>query len=532
MKVRKSIKKPKFLFAYFGSLIIVTVILACMGLIAFYGAKNTYDTLAQINCSDSEANVHTDIEEYLWKKKKITASERNAVKRLLVYHFSKTSQRFKVYFDNEEIADTSQTAIMFYYNDSEHCNLELADKKYLECFKTPEFQKYWKTDSERIDGIGSENEKEILPRFYENKSLDLVVREAYIDLENARFIPIRCEIAEHDNKLDGTPCGPVVSIPVENGSKIPEGYTLYKSSAYFPSLSATIEGFDGTDNDAEYGEIYYSSNGLAFEKFYGYKHTPIKCIPFATVYKAQISKAIWLVIIASLILSLMPATIIYNVQKRKYEIFEYRRKMTDAMAHDLKSPMAAISAFAENLSDNVATDKREYYAGKIEEKVAQMNKMVNNILEFSKSENLPAEIKKEDVDIGAVVGKIIADNDHVIAERSLKINCEKKNITIQTDIKLFSQAVSNLINNAVLYSKEDTAIDISFDEKSLVISNTPAKKVDNAAELKQPFVKGSDERSTQGSGLGLAIAENNLAMLGYKLDVGIVDGRFVATVKL
>jgi signal transduction histidine kinase len=194
--------------------------------------------------------------------------------------------------------------------------------------------------------------------------------------------------------------------------------------------------------------------------------------------------------------------------------------------------MAAISAFAENLSDNVATDKREYYAGKIEEKVAQMNKMVNNIQEFSKSENLPAEIKKEDVDVGVVIGKIIADNDHVIAERSLKINCEKKNITIQTDIKLFSQAVSNLINNAVLYSKEGTAIDISFDEKSLVISNTPAKKVDNAAELKQPFAKGSSERGTQGSGLGLAIAENNLAMIGYKLDISSDEGRFVATVRL
>ena len=206
--------------------------------------------------------------------------------------------------------------------------------------------------------------------------------------------------------------------------------------------------------------------------------------------------------------------------------------MTDAMAHDLKSPMAAISAFAENLSDNVATDKREYYAGKIEEKVAQMNKMVNNILEFSKSENLPAEIKKEDVDVGVVIGKTIADNDHVIAERSLKINCEKKNITIQTDIKLFSQAVSNLINNAVLYSKEDTAIDISFDENSLVISNIPKEKIDDAEGLKQPFVKGSAERGTQGSGLGLAIAENNLAMLGYKLDIRSDEGRFVAAVKL
>ena len=530
MKVRKSIKKPEFLFAYFGSLIIVTVILACMGLIAFYGAKNTYDTLAQIKRSDSEVNVHTDIEKYLWKKKKITASERNAVKILLVHHFSNTSQRFKVYFDNEEIADSSQTAYLFYYNDSEQYNLKIADKKYLEYFKTPEYQKYWQTNSEKLAGVGTENEK-ILPRFYENKSLDLVVREAYIDLENARFIPIRCEIAEYDDKLDGTPCGPVVSIPVEK-DKIPDGFTLYKSNSYYPSFQAKIEGFDGTDNDGEYGDIYYSSNGLAFEKFYGYKHTPIKCIPFATVYKAQISKAVWLVIIASLILSLMPATIIYNVQKRKYEIFEYRRKMTDAMAHDLKSPMAAISACAENLSDNIDTENKEYYAGKIQEKVAQMNKMVNDILEFSKSENLPAEIKKEDVDVGVVIGKTIADNDHVIAERSLKINCEKKNITIQTDIKLFSQAVSNLINNAVLYSKEDTAIDISFDETSLVISNIPKEKIDDAEGLKQPFVKGSAERGTHGSGLGLAIAENNLAILGFKLIVSSDEGRFVATVKL
>ena len=34
------------------------------------------------------------------------------------------------------------------------------------------------------------------------------------------------------------------------------------------------------------------------------------------------------------------------------------------------------------------------------------------------------------------------------------------------------------------------------------------------------------------SGLGLAIAENNLAMLGYKLIVSSDEGRFVATVKL
>ena len=528
MKVRKSIKKPKFLTAYFGSLIIVTIILACMGLIAFFGAKNTYDRLAEDGRADYEVNVHTRIENYLWKKRKLTSGDRNDVKKLLVEHYAATSQRFKVIFDNEEIADSSQTAMMFYYDDSGDYNLEIADKKYLEYFKTPELSKYWQTKYERLAEYFDKGR--ILPRYYESKSLELIVWEAYIDIENSRFIPVVCEIYDLENDLNESLRGPVISIPVEKDGKIPEGYKHFTTSGNAHGFQASIEGFEGTDNEDEYTYLEYSGNG--YEKYYGYQSTPLECIPFATVYKTQISGAVWLIILAGLILSLIPSTIIYNVQKRKYEIFEYRRKMTDAMAHDLKSPMAAISAFAENLSDNIATDKREYYAGKIEEKVSQMNKMVNDILEFSKSENSPAVINKVDVDIGDVIRKVIADNEHTIDERSLKINCDKKNLTIQTDLKLFSQAIFNLINNAVLYSKEGSAIDITFDEKSLAISNIPEENVDNAEELKQPFVKGSTERGTKGSGLGLAIAENNLAMLGYKLDVSCDEGRFVTTIKL
>lgn len=528
MKVRKSIKKPKFLTTYFGSLLIVTIILACMGMIAFYGAKNTYDTLAQDDRSESEVNVQKGVETYLWKKRKITASERNDVKSLLVEHYSNTRQRFKVYFDNEEIADSSQSAFMFYYNDSENYNLEIADKKYLEYFKTPELSKYWQTKSERLSEYYDKDR--ILPKHNEGKSLELIVWEAYIDIENSRFIPVVCEIYDMNNNLNEKLRGPVVSIPIEKDGKIPEGYTLFRTSGNSHGFQATIEGFEDTDNEDEYNYLEYSDNG--FDKYYGYKYTPLEYIPFATVYSAKIKAAVILMLVIAIFFSLIPATIVFNVQKRKYDIFEYRRKMTDAMAHDLKSPMAAISAFAENLSDNVATDKREYYAGKIEEKVSQMNKMVNDILEFSKSENSPAVINKVDVDIGEVIGKAIADNEHTIVERSLKINCDKKNLTIQTDLKLFSQAIFNLINNAALYSKEGTAIDITFNEESLVISNIPEENVDNAEELKQPFVKGSTERGTKGSGLGLAIAENNLAILGYKLDVSCDEGGFVATVIL
>ena len=526
MKARKNIKKPKFILAYLGSLLAVTIILACMGLIVFGFTSFIYNKEAKSLADHSEAETWSYFDSHLLKVN-IPAQDIVGIKNQLVEHFSESRQRFKVYSGDEIIADSSQTMLMYYYKDDDYRYLEVADKKYLEYFKAPEFSKYWKTDSERYSE--EDDEMRLLPKFYEGKSIDLVVRKAYINIKDCKFIPVVCEVYDHDNHDDGTPTGPVVSIPFEKGSNIPDGYTLYSSNAYFPSYSATIQGFDGADNDNEYLGVRYVSNAY---KYYGIKNTRMEYIPFTTVNGTQIRKGICLILAASLVLGIIPATIVYNIQRRKYDIFEYRRKMTDAMAHDLKSPMAAISACAENLSDNIDTENKEYYAGKIQEKVAQMNKMVNDILEFSKSENSLAVINKQKVDVGGVIAKALADNDHTIIERALKINCEKKTIEIQTDLKLFSQAISNLINNAVLYSKKGTAIEIAFDEKTLEISNIPAEKVDNAGELKQPFVKGSAERGTNGSGLGLAIAENNLAMLGYKLIVSSDEGRFVATVKL
>ena len=158
--------------------------------------------------------------------------------------------------------------------------------------------------------------------------------------------------------------------------------------------------------------------------------------------------------------------------------------------------------------------------------------MVNDILAFSKSENQSAVVTKSDVDITAVIGKVISDNEHVITERSLKVNFDNKNVVVKTDEKLFEQAVSNLVNNAVLYSKEGTEIDVVCDAGTITITNISEEKLEDIKSLKQAFAKGSLARGSKGTGLGLAIADNNLAMLGYKLDIRSDGDKFIATVKM
>ena len=202
------------------------------------------------------------------------------------------------------------------------------------------------------------------------------------------------------------------------------------------------------------------------------------------------------------------------------------------MAHDLKTPMAAILTYAENLENHTGENKQEFYVSKISEKVWQMNTMVNSMLDLSRGENSAVTVKKSPVDIGAVLADAIAENEHEITKRGLSVDYEKKSVTVNTDNDLFAQAIGNLINNAALYAKESSTVTVTCESGKIVISNVAAEAVEDASAMKQPFAKGSESRKNRGSGLGLAIAENNLVLLGYKLDVKGEDGKFVVTVTM
>jgi len=529
MKARKAtIKKPKFLINYFVSLIIVLLIFAVLSSFVFTLAYMEYIYSAE---QESELyDVSETIDSYLFEngkeKETLSTEDLNKIKSGLLGVYIATGQRARVYIRNAGVIDSSQTAILYHTEYSDGVKheeydpekyrsyvLTLADEKYMKYFTSPEIKEMWVVDSNHGGDC-----------FELQPELEFQCNKYYINPDKGLFIPVEVEICTANDFTNYKPTGKIINIDPGNT----EGYRLVVIEPGVNANFGEVAGFDGVDNDADYESYSTSEGSLAYRT----EWTNKKLIPFTTKYKSQVTNAVIVIVWAALAFAFIPASISYNAKRRRYEIFEYRRKMVDAMAHDLKTPMAAISAFAENLSNNIATDKKEYYAGKIEDKVAQMNRMVNDILEFSKSENSNATITKENIDIADVIEKIIADNEHITAERSLKINFEKKSVTVKTDLNLFRMAIANLINNAVLYSKEGTEISITCDEKNLVIINIAEEAEGNANDLKDPFVKGSKARSTGGTGLGLAIANNNLAMLGFKLDVKFEDDRFVATVKL
>ena len=530
MKVRKgTIKKPKFIVTYLNSLFLLLAVFTVVALIPYVGSyiSYEYDAREYKNFIDVERTIGDYAYENEIEKDRLSGEDISNIKNRLILNYLSYGQRYRIHLNDGSVIDTSRTAVANYYELTDNQTkltrnntLRLADDKYLKCFDTPEVIAHKTADTR------GEDEVDYFERTDDDMSyIRFKCREFYANFDKGLFIPVEAEICTYTNgQGDITLTGVIVRCEPDNT----EGYTLIKTQDGVSSCIGIIAGYTGTDNDADYTEYSSSGDSLISRR----EWTPLVQIPFTKKFSKGIMTGIAAVILAAVVFAFIPATIRYNTQKRRYEVYEYRLKMIDAMAHDLKTPMAAVSAYAENLSNNIATDKKEYYADKIVDKVSQMNKMVSDILEFSKSEKSSGVIKKEDTDIGGIIEEIISDNEHSVNERSLKINFDKKSVIIKTDPQLFRQAVSNLIGNAVLYSKEGTEIDIACDDKTLTITNIPAEKTGDVKDLKKPFEKGDTTRGNKGTGLGLAIANNNLAMLGFKLDIAVEDGKFTATVKM
>jgi signal transduction histidine kinase len=228
----------------------------------------------------------------------------------------------------------------------------------------------------------------------------------------------------------------------------------------------------------------------------------------------------------AVIVTLLVSFVKYQKDKTIWNIFEYRIKTTEAMAHDLKTPMAAIAAYAESM-ESFAGDasKTAEYSQRISEKIKTMDHMVEDILALSRSESGNVEVSTEEVGVMALVTESLEQFPE------LKTDISGTQVKIKTDRKLFKQVIDNLLSNCDRYGEKGSTVDIKVEPDRLTITNKTSETYPEVESLKKPFVKGSDSRSDKGTGLGLSIADNNLNILGYKLELVSEDGLFKASVK-
>lgn len=219
-----------------------------------------------------------------------------------------------------------------------------------------------------------------------------------------------------------------------------------------------------------------------------------------------ISGFLWILITALL------SVLAYQKKKHTYEMNIYQRDLTNIMAHDLKSPLMVIRGSAENLQDNEANE----YTQTIINEADYMSNLISRILSLSKLESNQEKMKSEKVNFKEIIDDIIEKYSDETEGRNIKVDVKESDniLTVKGDSFWVSEALSNLFDNAVKYSADESEIKVELYSKSISIRNKmsdPDINEKDLDKLKKSFMRGDNSRSGQnGNGLGLTIAENIL----------------------
>ncbi|MCC2864624.1 sensor histidine kinase [Hominibacterium faecale] len=200
----------------------------------------------------------------------------------------------------------------------------------------------------------------------------------------------------------------------------------------------------------------------------------------------------------------------------EYEAESKRRKMSDAMAHEMKTPLGIIKNYSEALLEEGDEQKRKQYLNTIIEETDSMNEMVVSMLDLSKMEAGTYPMELSMISMAGITEKVI-ERTRILAknkqlEVELKADDERQ---ILADEKLVTQSICNLLINAITHAEEGSRIRIVIEKEPQGMRFTihnQGQQIDDKEQVRiwDSFYRGDSarNRSSGGTGLGLAIVRN------------------------
>ncbi len=203
----------------------------------------------------------------------------------------------------------------------------------------------------------------------------------------------------------------------------------------------------------------------------------------------------------------------------KTQIIEEHKRIefTNALAHDIKTPLFVISGYAYSLKEDIDSGERDIYIDKILDQSDSINSLVHNMLDLSKLDSYSVKLNLSEFDLSELVNDITKNYIKLPDNKTIKVSVSGNN-TIKADKELVKQAVENLIDNAVIYSLPDSEIEINVEAKSISVSNRCENltKAD-LKNLTQPYYRKDKSRNRKGNGLGLSIVKSIADLHNTKL---------------
>lgn len=228
------------------------------------------------------------------------------------------------------------------------------------------------------------------------------------------------------------------------------------------------------------------------------------------------------------IVGIIIGAISWKAIKKQIDQEQKLRTVTNAMAHELKTPLFIIGGYCDNLMENINKDKHEHYAYVISQQAQDMNELVVRMLEYSKLGSSSFTPKVEIFSITALVESLLSNYE----QYNIKFESDKE-INITADKKLIASMLENLIENAIKYTTDVDRIKVAIKNGKLTVSN-PCDRLSeyDIENMWQPYHRHANTSKKDGFGLGLAIVKSVCEAHNMKYRAYYSDGQITFEVIL
>jgi two-component system sensor kinase ParS len=183
-----------------------------------------------------------------------------------------------------------------------------------------------------------------------------------------------------------------------------------------------------------------------------------------------------------------------------------------SLSHDIRTPIACLRFGLEAALDSKTLEKKNSYLTRMDSELTNMEEMTSAFLEYASMERQALHIKKQKIDINALINSAINDCEILANQKniSIELTSPNQNIHHSLDYHWCYRALVNLISNAIGYANSQILLNVTTTNKQLIITIEDDGKgiaSDKLDVIFTPFVKLDPDRSREQGhfGLGLAI---------------------------
>jgi two-component system sensor histidine kinase CreC len=218
-----------------------------------------------------------------------------------------------------------------------------------------------------------------------------------------------------------------------------------------------------------------------------------------------------------------------HAMRTRLEGKEYAEQLMHTLAHELKSPIAAIQGSAELLSEDMPKQEFRHFLDNILSQNARQKQLIDKLLALVRVEQQQGLQAAEPVELGALLRQVAADAASSLAQRGLRLRTGLPDapLPVQGDALLLRQALGNLLDNAIGFAPagSEIVLALALDGGAAVASITdsgPGIPAYAEARVFERFYSLPRPGGSKSTGLGLPFVREVAALHGGTASVANV----------